>query len=285
MVDKPSITITAFTPPPEIVRAVRGGRQGGAPGRRRGRVHDRRSRRQGALLRSQRAVQLRRQSGGDAWLRPAREPGRLPRRPRSAPRARRGAQHEVRLLGAGLRRLAAQRARRGDARRLAVHARPLCPRRADRLRPDLARRAEPQRHQGDGQARARCLVDGRGAGCGDHEARADGGGAPQLPPPGAVRQAGGQHRQHRGGRLSLNVVSSWWAEEARSYGLPFDQHDDRYGRTSEWLEVVDGLWTRARLDHSGRALPADRRHLRAEAGAQAAPGRSTPAANPRPPRR
>src|SRR5262245_52197658 len=34
-----------------------------------------------------------------------------------------------------------------------------------------------------------------------------------------------------GGRLSLNVVSSWWASEARMYGVPFDQHDDRYART------------------------------------------------------
>jgi FMNH2-dependent dimethyl sulfone monooxygenase len=46
-----------------------------------------------------------------------------------------------------------------------------------------------------------------------------------------------------GGRLALNVVSSWWADEATQYGLQFDQHDDRYGRTSEWLKVVDGLWT------------------------------------------
>src|SRR5271170_2640808 len=38
-----------------------------------------------------------------------------------------------------------------------------------------------------------------------------------------------------GGRLSLNVVSAWWAEEAKSYGLQFDQHDDRYARTAEWL--------------------------------------------------
>jgi dimethylsulfone monooxygenase len=45
-----------------------------------------------------------------------------------------------------------------------------------------------------------------------------------------------------GGRLSLNVVSSWWASEARMYGVPFDQHDDRYARTAEWLEVVSGLW-------------------------------------------
>src|SRR5438046_9574805 len=43
-----------------------------------------------------------------------------------------------------------------------------------------------------------------------------------------------------GGRLALNVVSSWWQDEATSYGLQFDQHDDRYGRTSPWLDAVDG---------------------------------------------
>ena len=55
-----------------------------------------------------------------------------------------------------------------------------------------------------------------------------------------------------GGRLALNVVSSWWAEEATSYGLQFDQHDDRYGRTSEWLDVVDGLWREPRFNHQGQ---------------------------------
>ena len=54
-----------------------------------------------------------------------------------------------------------------------------------------------------------------------------------------------------GGRLSLNVVSSWWAEEARSYGLAFDQHDDRYARTREWLEVVEGLWREPRFSFEG----------------------------------
>ncbi len=53
------------------------------------------------------------------------------------------------------------------------------------------------------------------------------------------------------GRLSLNVVSSWWAHEAQSYGLQFDQHDDRYGRTREWLTVVDGLWTEPVFSHAG----------------------------------
>jgi len=55
-----------------------------------------------------------------------------------------------------------------------------------------------------------------------------------------------------GGRLSLNVVSSWWADEARQYGLQFDQHDDRYARTAEWLEVVNGLWSEERFSFEGR---------------------------------
>ncbi|WP_374276109.1 LLM class flavin-dependent oxidoreductase [Brevundimonas sp.] len=55
-----------------------------------------------------------------------------------------------------------------------------------------------------------------------------------------------------GGRLALNVVSSWWAKEAESYGLQFDQHDDRYARTTEWLQVLDSLWTRPRTDFEGR---------------------------------
>jgi FMNH2-dependent dimethyl sulfone monooxygenase len=53
------------------------------------------------------------------------------------------------------------------------------------------------------------------------------------------------------GRLALNVVSSWWADEAAQYGLQFDQHGDRYARTSEWLTVVDGLWTQKRFTYEG----------------------------------
>ena len=54
-----------------------------------------------------------------------------------------------------------------------------------------------------------------------------------------------------GGRLSLNVVSSWWAEEARQYGAAFDTHDARYARTAEWLAVVSGLWSEPRFSFAG----------------------------------
>lgn len=60
-----------------------------------------------------------------------------------------------------------------------------------------------------------------------------------------------------GGRLSVNVVSSWWASEARMYGVPFDQHDDRYARTEEWLEVVDGLWRQPTFSLRGRYYAVD----------------------------
>ncbi|MBI3404952.1 MAG: LLM class flavin-dependent oxidoreductase [Acidobacteria bacterium] len=55
-----------------------------------------------------------------------------------------------------------------------------------------------------------------------------------------------------GGRLSLNVVSSWWADEAKQYGVQFEQHDDRYARTSEWLDVVNGVWSQERFSFSGK---------------------------------
>jgi dimethylsulfone monooxygenase len=54
------------------------------------------------------------------------------------------------------------------------------------------------------------------------------------------------------GRLALNVVSSWWSDEARRYGVHFDKHDDRYARTAEWLHVVNEAWTAPRTTFTGK---------------------------------
>jgi FMNH2-dependent dimethyl sulfone monooxygenase len=48
------------------------------------------------------------------------------------------------------------------------------------------------------------------------------------------------------------VVSSWWADEARKYGVGFEQHDDRYARTGEWLDVLDGVWKQDHFSFSGK---------------------------------
>jgi FMNH2-dependent dimethyl sulfone monooxygenase len=75
---------------------------------------------------------------------------------------------------------------------------------------------------------------------------------PNFHHPALFAKAAANIDQIAGGRLALNVVSSWWADEARQYGLQFDQHDDRYARTDEWLRVVDGLWTEPRFSFEGR---------------------------------
>jgi len=59
------------------------------------------------------------------------------------------------------------------------------------------------------------------------------------------------------GRLSLNVVSSWWADEAKKYGVEFEQHDDRYARTREWLEIVERLWQEDHFSFSGKYYRVD----------------------------
>jgi FMNH2-dependent dimethyl sulfone monooxygenase len=59
------------------------------------------------------------------------------------------------------------------------------------------------------------------------------------------------------GRLTLNVVSSWWRDEALKYGIPFDEHDDRYARTSEWLDVLSSCWSQQHTTHTGRYYTLD----------------------------
>src|SRR6202047_2498779 len=85
-----------------------------------------------------------------------------------------------------------------------------------------------------------------------------------------------------GGRLTLNVVSSWWAEEARKYGAGFEQHDDRYARTSEWLDVLNGVWSTDHFSFSGKYYRVEDNVLEPKPGSQPRPtlyaGGESPAA-------
>lgn len=44
------------------------------------------------------------------------------------------------------------------------------------------------------------------------------------------------------GRVALNVVAAWWAEEARQFGGQFTTHDERYVQAEEFVTVLNGLW-------------------------------------------
>jgi len=54
------------------------------------------------------------------------------------------------------------------------------------------------------------------------------------------------------GRFTLNIVSGWWAEEAKQYGGEFTEHDERYDRTSEFVEILKGLWENDEFSYKGK---------------------------------
>lgn len=54
------------------------------------------------------------------------------------------------------------------------------------------------------------------------------------------------------GRFTLNIVSGWWAEEAKQYNGEFTEHDERYDRTAEFVEILKGLWEKEEFSYKGK---------------------------------
>ena len=54
------------------------------------------------------------------------------------------------------------------------------------------------------------------------------------------------------GRFSINVVSGWFKGEFTGFGQPWLEHDERYARSSEFIEVLQALWTEERATYDGR---------------------------------
>jgi FMNH2-dependent dimethyl sulfone monooxygenase len=54
------------------------------------------------------------------------------------------------------------------------------------------------------------------------------------------------------GRFSINVVSGWFKGEFTGFGQPWLEHDERYARSSEFIEVLKALWTEERATYDGR---------------------------------
>lgn len=55
-----------------------------------------------------------------------------------------------------------------------------------------------------------------------------------------------------GGRVIYSLGSAWFKHETSSYGLPFDEHDDRVARLREALVIAKALWTEDEVNHAGR---------------------------------
>ena len=53
------------------------------------------------------------------------------------------------------------------------------------------------------------------------------------------------------GRAAVNVVSGWFKDEYTDLGLPWLEHDERYRRSAEFIEVLRGLWTQEKFNFNG----------------------------------
>ncbi len=54
-----------------------------------------------------------------------------------------------------------------------------------------------------------------------------------------------------GGRAAVNVVSGWFKGEFTSFGEPWLEHDERYRRSEEFIEVLRELWTQEKANYRG----------------------------------
>lgn len=66
---------------------------------------------------------------------------------------------------------------------------------------------------------------------------------PGLWHPGVVAKIGATIDVIANGRFALNVVSGWFKDEFTIYGEPWLDHDERYRRSEEFIQVLKGMWT------------------------------------------
>jgi len=54
-----------------------------------------------------------------------------------------------------------------------------------------------------------------------------------------------------GGRFELNLVSAWWEEEMKMYAGHWLDHDTRYDRSREFVQIMKGTWTNDTFSFDG----------------------------------
>src|SRR3954470_19629139 len=74
---------------------------------------------------------------------------------------------------------------------------------------------------------------------------------PGLWHPGVLAKFGATADHLSGGRFAVNVVSGWFKGEFTALGEPWLEHDERYRRSAEFLQVLRKIWTEDDVDFRG----------------------------------
>ena len=73
------------------------------------------------------------------------------------------------------------------------------------------------------------------------------------------------------GRIALNVVNGWFEEEFRMFGGTLLQGEERYQRTSEFIDILRGLWTHDKFSFAGKHYTVDNARLLLKPAAESMP--------------
>ncbi|AWB83080.1 dimethylsulfone monooxygenase SfnG [Corynebacterium liangguodongii] len=74
---------------------------------------------------------------------------------------------------------------------------------------------------------------------------------PGLWQPGVLANLAATASELYDGRFALNIVSGWLRDEFRALGEPWLDHDERYRRSAEFLQVLRALFTQDTVDFAG----------------------------------
>jgi FMNH2-dependent dimethyl sulfone monooxygenase len=74
---------------------------------------------------------------------------------------------------------------------------------------------------------------------------------PGLWHPAVLAKLGATADHLSNGRFAINVVSGWFAGEFTALGEPWLEHDERYRRSAEFLEVIRKIWTEDNVNYAG----------------------------------
>ncbi len=69
--------------------------------------------------------------------------------------------------------------------------------------------------------------------------------------PATVAKWGATMDRITNGRWSINVTSGWYLKEFEMYGVDPLEHDERYVRSSEFIEVLQGAWNNEEFSFDG----------------------------------
>ena len=79
--------------------------------------------------------------------------------------------------------------------------------------------------------------------------------------PTAIAKWGATISHLTSGRWSINVTSGWNMQEFDMYGIDKLEHDTRYVRSAEFIEVLRGAWSQRPFSYAGKYYQADQLEL------------------------